>query len=261
MWRDEFRGRLLGLHIEGPFISPTDGARGAHNSQWIIQPDVKFLEQLIGWADDKVKLITISAELDGAEELARYATGRGIAVSLGHQMAGGDDLRRLVRAGAVSLTHLGNGVPRMLNRHENPIWAGLANDDLVAMIIADGHHLPVSLLKTIIRTKGAERCVVVSDAASVAGLEAGRYNVLGQEVMLEETGLLHDPETGYLAGSSAMMLDCMNHLASLDLVSTEELVAMCFYNPLKLIGLKPDSVGRGRCIYFDEESKAFYLND
>ena len=183
-------------------------------------------------------------------------------------MAGPAELRRLVRAGAVSLTHLGNGVPRLLDRHVNPVWAGLANDDLLALIIADGHHLPPSLLKTIIRTKGAERCAIVSDATFPAGLEAGRYHVSGHEVMLERTGLLHDPQTGYLAGSSAMMLDCMNHLGSLNLVGFDELMAMGFYNPLKLIGLRPEDVGsdgisprRGRDIYFDEESKTFYLGE
>ena len=259
--QDEFHGRLLGIHLEGPFISPAEGARGAHDSQWIGQADVGLLEQLLDWADGKVRLLTIAAELEGAEDLARYAAARGIAVSLGHQMAREQDIRRLVRAGAVSLTHLGNGVPAMLGRHENPIWAGLVNDDLVAMIITDGHHLPASLMKTIIRTKGAERCVVVSDVTSPAGLGAGRYNVLGHDVVLEETGLLHDPQTGYLAGSSAVMLECMNHLASLDLVSPHELIAMGFYNPLRLIGLGPDDVGQGRDIYFDEASKTFHLGE
>lgn len=258
---DEFKGRLLGIHIEGPFISPVDGARGAHDLQWVAQPDVGFLEQLADWANGKVKLLTIAAELEGAEDLARYATKRGIAVSLGHQMAREEELCRLVKAGAISLTHLGNGVPRMLDRHSSPIWAGLANDDLVAMIIPDGHHLPDSLLKTIIRTKGAERCVIVSDATSPAGLEAGQYHVLGHDVVMDETGRLYDPQTGYLAGSSVMMLDCMNHLASLDLVSTDELLAMGFNNPLKLIGLGPDDVVRGRDVYYDEENKAFYFGE
>jgi N-acetylglucosamine-6-phosphate deacetylase len=176
-------------------------------------------------------------------------------------MAKEEDLSKLVQAGAVSLTHLGNGVPRLLDRHENPVWAGLANDDLTAIIITDGHHLPASLLKTIIRTKGSERCVIVSDATFPAGLEPGRYHVLGHDVVLDETGLLYDPQTGYLAGSSAMMLDCMNHLSSLDLVSMNELLAMGFYNPLKLIGLNPDDVGKGRDVYYDEKNKAFYLDE
>jgi N-acetylglucosamine-6-phosphate deacetylase len=255
----EFRGRLLGIHIEGPFISAQKGTRGAHDEQWISKPDVDYLRQLIDWADGRVKMLTIAAEPNGAEKLARYAADHGIAVSLGHQMAGEQDLCRLVRAGAVSLTHLGNGVPAMLPRHENPIWAGLGNDDLVAMIITDGHHLPVSILKAFIKTKSPERCVVVSDASSQAGLRPGQYEALGHQVVLEENGLLHDLTTGYLAGSSATMLQCMNHLASLDMVGTNELLAMGFDNPLALIGLGPNDVAQAREIWFDEEHKIFYL--
>ena len=256
---DEFRGKLLGFHIEGPFISEQDGARGAHDAQWISKPDVDFLKQLIDWAGGQVKLLTIAADPDGAEQLARYAVSQGIAVSLGHQMASVANLARLAQAGAVSLTHLGNGVPAMLSRHENPIWAGLGNDDLIAMIITDGHHLPVSILKTIIRAKRPERCIIVSDASSPAGLPAGKYEALGHQVVLEEDGLLRDLTTGYLGGSSASMLQCMNHLASLNLVSQDELFAMGFDNPLALIGLGPDDVAQGRDIRFDKENKIFHL--
>jgi N-acetylglucosamine-6-phosphate deacetylase len=255
----EFSGRLLGFHIEGPFISAQDGARGAHDTQWISKPDVDYLKQLIDWADGRVKLLTIAADPEGAEKLARYAVSRGITVSLGHQMASEADLVRLAQAGAVSLTHLGNGVPAMLSRHENPVWAGLGNDDLIAMIIADGHHLPVSILKTIIRTKGPERCVIVSDASSPAGLPPGKYEALGHQVVLEENGLLRDLTTGYLGGSSATMLRCMNHLASQDLVGTDELLAMGFDNPLALIGLGPDDVAQAQDVWFDKERKIFYL--
>jgi len=256
---EEFRGRLLGIHDEGPFISAKDGARGAHNAEWTVMPDIAYLDKLIAWAEGRIKLLTISAELEGAQKLASHAARRGITVSLGHQMATEEDLRNLVRAGAVSLTHLGNGVPAVLPRHENPIWAGLANDDLVAMIITDGHHLPPSVLKTIIRTKGADRCVVVSDASSPAGLEAGTYEVMGEKVVLEEGGRLYNPETGYLAGSSSTILECMNHLASLDLVSSDELIAMGFHNPLKLIGLGPEDVVQAQNVRFDEEGMVFYL--
>ena len=261
MQEDEFSGRLLGFHIEGPFISAQDGARGAHDTQWISKPDVDYLKQLIDWADGRVKLLTIAADPEGAEQLARYAVSRGIAVSLGHQMASEADLVRLAQAGAVSLTHLGNGVPAMLSRHDNPVWAGLGNDDLIAMIIADGHHLPVSMLKTIIRTKGPERCVVVSDASSPAGLPPGKYEALGHQVVLEENGLLRDITTGYLGGSSATMLRCMNHLVSLDLVSCEELFALGFDNPLALIGLGPDDVALAQDVWFDKEDKIFYLEE
>jgi len=257
MEAEEFCGRLLGFHIEGPFISSQAGARGAHKPEWTRKPDVDYLDRIIDLAGDKVKLLTISAELDGAEQLARHATSRGITVSLGHQMATDEDLRRLVEAGATALTHLGNGVPTMLNRHENPIWAGLANDDLVAMIIPDGHHLPPAVLKTIIRAKGVERCVVVSDASSLSGLAPGTYDFLGEKIVLDENGRLYDPKTGYLAGSSSTIAECMNYLASLDVLGTDELAEMGFYSPLRLIGLGPNDVAEAGNLSFDEENKLF----
>ena len=120
-------------------------------------------------------------------------------------------------------------------------------------------NLPPSLLKTIIRTKGPQRCIVISDASSLAGLPPGRYETLGHKVILEETGRLYDPATGYMVGSSATMLQCMNYLASLNLVSIDELIAMGFYNPLKLIGLGPEDVTPGRDVWFDKKKRVFSL--
>jgi N-acetylglucosamine-6-phosphate deacetylase len=251
--RPEFSGRLLGIHLEGPFISTDDGARGAHNAECVREPDVAYLEKLIQLARGRLKMITIAAELTGAQELARYSSSKGITVSLGHQMADEADLARLVRAGATVITHLGNGVPAMLPRHINPIWAGLANDDLDATIITDGHHLPASVIKTIIRAKGTAHCIVVSDATSLAGCAPGRYKAMGHSVVLEENGRLYDPTTEYLVGSSSTILQCMNFLASLKLVNPTELIAMAFYNPLKIIGLTPQKIFHGRKIIFDKK--------
>jgi len=238
----EFAGRLLGVHVEGPFISQKPGAVGAHNPAWVLPPDVGLLERFQEWAGGRIRLLTLAADLPGAEDVARAAAAMGITVSLGHQMATDEDLARLVRAGAKALTHLGNGVPAMLPRHPNPIWAGLACDDLAAMVITDGHHLPPAVMKVILRAKGAGRVIVVSDQSSVTGLAPGRHHAFGTEVVLEESGRLHISEKGCLAGSSATMLECMNHLASLGFLSGEELEAVGFHNPLALIGLGPDAV-------------------
>jgi N-acetylglucosamine-6-phosphate deacetylase len=249
----EFQGRVLGIHLEGPFISALDGARGAHEARWVRRPDVGYLEELIRFADGKVRLITIAADQDWAEDLARCAVSHGIAVALGHHMANEQDLERLVAVGAKALTHLGNGVPSMLSRHQNPVWAGLANDDLAATVIADGHHLPPSMLTTILRTKGVERCVIISDASSLAGLAPGEYWSMGARVRLEENGKLHNPVTGYMAGSSATILACANHLVSLGLAGFNELVTMFFYNPLRLLGLSPNQAPTADSLFFDAE--------
>ncbi|MBN2377644.1 MAG: hypothetical protein JXD22_14695 [Sedimentisphaerales bacterium] len=259
MHQPEFKGRLLGIHLEGPFISAQDGPRGAHQAQWTKMPDLAYLEQLMEWADGKVKLLTIAAELEGAHLLAQWAAQKQVAISLGHQLATEQDLDRLAQAGAKALTHLGNGVSAELPRHENPIWAGLANDNLTAMMITDGHHLPVSLIKSIIRVKGPHKCIVVSDSSPLAGMEPGKYETLGNKVLLEESGRLFIPDTGYLAGSSATMMQCMNYLASLKLVSTHELLMMGFENPLNLIALDAASVAQEQRLHFDENQARFYM--
>ena len=114
-----------------------------------------------------------------------------------------------------------------------------------------------SLLKTIIRAKGPERCVIISDATALAGMPPGEYESMGDHVVLEEDGLIHNPVTGYMAGSSATLLECANHLASLDLVTPRELVAMTFDNPLKLIGIAPRRIRQESGIIFDEKRFRF----
>ena len=138
----EFHGRLLGIHLEGPFISPEPGAVGAHNPAWVQLPDLDLLQHLDAWANGAVRMITIAAELENAEELARWASGQGKLVSIGHTLASPADLERLYQSGARALTHLGNGLPKLLPKFANPLWAGLADDRYTAMLIGDGHHLP-----------------------------------------------------------------------------------------------------------------------
>ena len=257
-WK-EFRGRTLGVHLEGPFISAEEGACGSHNPEWIMKPDVEYLNKMIEWARRKVKMITVAADVEGAEDVARWCIQRGIVVSLGHHLARASDLERLQQVGASALTHLGNGVPANLPRHENPIWAGLCNDNLWAMIVTDGHHLPQAVIKTFVRTKGVSRCIVVSDASALAGMPPGQYEILGSSVILENNGRIYNPDTGYLVGSSATMLQCINHLASLRLLTVDQLVTVAFSNPLALIGTEPGSIQPGKDILFDEQENLLML--
>ncbi len=239
---EEFQGRVLGLHIEGPFISPAPGAVGNHRADAVREPDPAFLSQLQEWSDGKIKLLTLAAERPGAEEVCRKAVDSGISVSLGHQLAGDAEIKLLAEAGATLLTHLGNGIPGMLPRLSNPIWSGLAEDRLTAMIIADGHHLPPSVLKVFIRAKGIERIIVTSDASFLAGMLPGTYRDTGHDVVLESTGRIWNPQAQCLAGSSAMMIDCMNHLAGLGFVDCDDLLQIGIENPLRLIQMDHASV-------------------
>ncbi len=255
--RDEFKDAILGIHLEGPFISKEAGAVGAHNPNDVHEASVEYFQQLQEMSGNNVRLLTIAAEVAGAKELCEYASQNGVTVSLGHQMALDADIDKLAKAGAKALTHLGNGMPNLIDRHSNTLLAGLAQDDLIAMIITDSHHLPASLIKVIIRTKGVDKVVVVSDASPIAGFAPGRYNMLGNDAVLEENGLLHNPEKKCMVGSSAMMLECMNYLASLNILSEEELWKVGFYNPLKMINVNPERIKGDYSITYNKENNVF----
>lgn len=233
---EEFRGHVLGIHLEGPFLSPEPGAIGAHNPELATRADLQLFRELHALCGNRLAMLTVAADVDGVEEVIAAAVEAGVTVSLGHHLADEDDLDRAVRAGASALTHLGNGLPLTIPRHPNPIFAGLAEDRLTAMIITDGHHIPPSLIKTVLRTKGVERTVVTSDASPLAGLPPGKYHSMRADVILEEGGRLYDPAKGNLVGSSYSMAACMNVLAGLDILSYEELYAVGVTNPLRLIG-------------------------
>ncbi|MFH1022770.1 MAG: N-acetylglucosamine-6-phosphate deacetylase [Planctomycetota bacterium] len=254
MKEEEFRGRILGIHLEGPFISPEPGAVGAHNPEWVQAPSEALFDDMMVWSEGSVKFLTIAAEAPGAESLARRAAKRGVTVSVGHSLWTEDSLGRMAAAGATVITHLGNGLPNLLPRHPNPIWTGIADDRFTAMIITDGHHLPAAVVKTILRAKGVARTVVTSDASSLAGMPPGRYHGRENLVVLEPNGRLHHPEKGCLAGSSFTLLRCMNYLASLGILGEADLVRVGFENPLRLIGLASKDVPAGGGVTFDGKS-------
>lgn len=254
-----FGNQILGIHLEGPFISDEPGAVGAHPKQFTQKPSTELLEEFWGLSKGSLKMITIAAELEGASDLAEFAISKGIVVSLGHQLAKGESIERLVEAGAKALTHLGNGVPNQLDRHDNPIIAGLSNDGLKAMLIPDGYHLPSRLINVIIKTKGSDNVIAVSDISPVAGLEQGRYELWNTEVVLEEDGFLHCADRPCLAGSSTTLFECMNHLASLSVLSVEGLLDVGFYNPLKLITVKPDELGCQTKVVWNDDLNKFEI--
>ena len=227
---------ILGVHLEGPFISAADGARGAHPRQFIIKPAVEIFRQLQEWADHKVILLTLAPEVEGAMSLIQYASENGTVVALGHHFADDTVLEQAVKAGAKLCTHLGNGMPNMINRHQNPLWWQLACDALTGTFITDGHHLPDDFIKVAYRCKTRDRFIVVSDQVHIAGLPAGKYEFGGGKVVLAPSGRISFENTPYLAGSSATMLQCMNHLASLNLLSEADLWKVGYDNPLRLIG-------------------------
>ncbi|OWJ65931.1 N-acetylglucosamine-6-phosphate deacetylase [Inquilinus limosus] len=191
------------VHVEGPHISPEDGPRGAHPRDQVRPPDLAEFDRWQAACDGLVGLVTLSPHHDGAPDYIRGLVARGVHVSIGHTDASPAQIAAAVAAGAALSTHLGNGIAATLPRHPNPIWSQLAEDRLTASFIADGHHLPAEVLKAMLRAKGLDRAVLVSDAAALGGLAPGLYDQpIGGRVELTVDGRLGLAGTPFLAGAA-----------------------------------------------------------
>lgn len=221
-----------GIHLEGPMIT----AKGSHNPEYFKECTAANVRKYFDMAEGFIKIMTFSADGEGACEAVAEAKRLGIIPSVGHHMATYSDIHNVADAGGILLTHLGNACPNLVGRHENPLLAGLAEERMTAMIITDGHHLPADLIKIILKVKGAENVIVTSDACSICGYPAGEYELWGNKAVLTADGKLYNPEKECLVAAASTMKMCMDFLASLDILSEDELLAVGRLNALKLIG-------------------------
>ncbi len=241
MEESDSSGHLLGIHLEGPYLSTAEGARGAHNAQHMKLPSLDEFSRFQDCARGHVVLLTLAPELEGAIEfIGRVQRDYSITIAVGHHLADSVILRRAVEAGASLCTHLGNGCPSSLPRHPNIIISQLANDGLAASLITDGHHVPEDFIRVVFKCKGTEGIIVVSDSAPVAGCTPGIYETLGNQVRLTAEGRVENLHSRYLVGSGLNMAQCMSYLRSLNFLSEEELRKVGYSNPLRILKIKTE---------------------
>jgi len=234
------RRAVPGIHLEGPFLSPEDGARGAHPLSAIREPDRALFDAFQEAAGGLIRLVTLAPERPGALDLIRYLRSHGMVVAIGHTLADGQRITEAADAGATLSTHLGNGAPATLPRHPNVIWEQLAEDRLYASAIFDGHHLPASVMRVLLRVKGPDRLLLTSDAVSLAGRAPGVYEgQVGGKVELHPNGRLTMHGTDYLAGSASSLADGV--ATAVDLLGTDprDAWAMVSRVPETVLGLPP----------------------
>jgi N-acetylglucosamine-6-phosphate deacetylase len=169
----EVRQAIAGIHVEGPYISSEDGPRGAHDLRFVREPDFAEFEQWQEAAEGLLRIVTVAPERRGALPFIERVAAAGVTVAIGHTGAAPELVQEAVAAGARLSTHIGNGSYTQVPRLRNYIWEQLAADELTAGIIADGFHLPPSVVKVFTRAKGLERLVLVSDVALLGGCETG----------------------------------------------------------------------------------------
>lgn len=193
---------IAGFHLEGPWLSGKPGFHGAHDSRQMIVPRIADFERLQDAAGGDIRLVTLAPESPGSPEFINALTSSDVRVSLGHTDASEAEIDAAIRAGARFCTHLGNGAPRQLPRHDNVIQRLLARDELTACFIPDGLHLPPFVLRNFFRAKPPGRTLFTTDAMAGAGAGPGRYTLGGRlEVELDEDLVAREPG-GQFAGST-----------------------------------------------------------
>lgn len=232
-----FLGSIPGFHLEGPYISAVDGYRGAHPLEHVRKPVWNDFLELYKASGDKILLITVAPEVEGAYGFIRKCRELGIVVSLGHHNGTAEQIKQAIDNGASLATHLGNGCANTVNRHLNPIWPQLADDRLKISIIADGFHLPPEILQVFYKTKGTGNIVITSDITSYAGLPAGTYKIKdGKTVEKLTDGNLRFSEGG-LYGSASPLRNGVAHIMKVSGCGLVDAIQMTTLNPALLTRL------------------------
>jgi N-acetylglucosamine-6-phosphate deacetylase len=222
------------FHLEGPYISPEDGPRGAHPARWVRPPDLEEFGRMQDAAHGNIRMVTLSPEWPQAPRFIEAMVQQGVVASIGHTRASAAQISDAVSAGATLSTHLGNGADAVLPRHPNYLWEQLADDRLAASFIVDGFHLPPSFLNVALRAKGLERSVLVTDAVAPAGCSPGHYRLGEVAVELHTDGSVRLSGGTRLAGSGLMMHRAITNVMKTAGLNLRDAIALATRNPARV---------------------------
>ena len=233
MDRAPARAQVLGIHLEGPWISSQ--FKGAQNERYILEPDEDTVRSILETARGSVKIVSLAPELPGADRAIRLLRDEGIYVSIGHTGATYEQALQAIELGATHVTHCFNAMTGLNHRRPGVVGAALLADDLFAELIADGVHVHPDVMQLLVRAKGRDRVMLVTDAMAAAERPDGTYQLGGQEVLVRDSqARLHD---GTLAGSTLLLDQAVRNLVQLCYVSLIDAVYMASTTPAAAIGL------------------------
>jgi len=225
---------IKGIHIEGPFLNIHDGYRGAHPKAHILEGDMNKMKRLLNAADGLTRIVTLAPEMDKNNELTRFLHDQGITVSAGHCNPKMDELKAAIDSGLSMFTHLGNGCPQNLPRHDNIIQKVLAlKDKLTLCFIADGIHIPFFALKNYLGIAGIKNCIITTDAMAAAGAIPGRYKLSNITLEVGSDKIVREPGKINFAGSAIDMQSSALNLKTKLGLSDEEIMQLTYTNPSK----------------------------
>ncbi|MGI9472312.1 MAG: N-acetylglucosamine-6-phosphate deacetylase [Rubripirellula sp.] len=232
----QVRERIGGIHVEGPFLNPAEGYIGAHPTADSMPANTDVVNRLLDAGCGHVRLWTLAPEMDDDGRATSYLTKRGVVVAAGHCDATLDQLRVSIDNGLKLFTHLGNGCPGSLPRHDNIVQRVLSlSDRLMISFIADGHHVPPFALRNYLQLVPSENVVIVTDAISAAGLGPGKYELSGQSVEVDEDGAAWAACRTHFAGCATTFPQMVDVLKQRVGVTDEQIESWMKRNPARLL--------------------------
>jgi N-acetylglucosamine-6-phosphate deacetylase len=244
--RDAIARRVIaGVHIEGPFLNATDGYRGAHPRDAIRRADPGAMRRLLDAAAGLARIVTLAPEQDPGFAVIRLLDQARVIVAAGHTDASVDVLQGAIDAGVSMFTHVGNGCPMIMHRHDNIVQRVLSlADRLHLTFIADGAHVPFVALRNYLRLVPLERCAVVTDCIAPAGLGPGRYRLGRWDIVVGEDMVPRSPDGSHFVGSGATMKQSAKNLQEQLDLPPDTVRRLTYDNPKAFIG-SPDTGGAG----------------
>lgn len=233
--REPVGAHPLGIHLEGPFISPRKC--GVHPADLLLDPTLERFEKMWQASSGTLKMMTIAPELTGAEPVIAEALKRGVHSSLGHSDATFASAKNAIKAGATHATHTFNAMRALDHREPGILGAVLTDDRLMADIIADGVHVAPAMVKLFVKAKGPELAVLITDAISATGMPDGLYQLGGFKVQVRGDRCELD---GKLAGSVLTMDRAVRNVMTFADWNLQNSVTLATRNPSCLLGATPN---------------------
>jgi N-acetylglucosamine-6-phosphate deacetylase len=231
---DKTAGALpLGIHFEGPFLNVEK--RGAHLASQIQKPSTETLAKMLDAAGGTARVLTLAPEIEGALAVLELARSRGLRVGIGHSNATFEEAERAIAAGATHAAHIYNAMRPFLHRDSGIIGAVLIDDRICAELICDGVHVEANAIRLLVKAKGIERVLLVSDSVSGAGMPDGNYR-LGNFTVHVAGGVCRTVE-GNLAGSTLTLDAAVRNLSNFTGLTYQQCLPCATLNPARLLGI------------------------
>ena len=257
-YKDQVEGaQILGTHLEGPFFNKK--YKGAQPEECMILPTVENYLSFVKDHQDVVRKISIAPELEHSLELIAYLKDKNTVVSLGHTNATYEQAQAAIDAGATSGTHTYNAMTPLTHRAPGVVGAVMINDSVYAELILDGVHVNYAAAKALLRTKGKDKLILITDSLEAAGLENGKYLLGNQDVYVKdgEARLIDGTLAGSIVSMNTAVKNAYEHLG----LTLNEAVNLASYNPAQSLNeplLGEIKVGNyADIIFFDDDIQIF----